>query len=88
MGVLLRIIISRDLDGLHVNQARFNGKWYHISIRGFNSLGTNNNFGLIINLGAKPFHLTEVLHIAHFWISYGRHAMPGLPMRWSEGLSW
>ena len=24
---------------------------------------------------------------AHFWVSYGRCAMPGSPMRWSEGLS-
>ena len=32
--------------------------------------------------------LTEVSHIAHFWVSYGRCAMPGLPMGWSEGLSW
>ena len=31
MGILLKIIISRDLDGLHVDQVRFNGKWYHIS---------------------------------------------------------
>ena len=22
------------------------------------------------------------------WVSYGRCAMPGLPMGWSEGLSW
>ena len=32
--------------------------------------------------------VTEVWHIAHFWVSYGRCAMPGLPMGWSEGLSW
>ena len=32
--------------------------------------------------------LTEVWHIAHFWVSYGRCAMPGLCMGWSEGLSW
>ena len=31
--------------------------------------------------------LTEVWHIAHFWVSYGRCAMFGLPMGWSEGLS-
>ena len=31
--------------------------------------------------------LTEVWHIAHFWVSYGRCAMPGLPMGWSEVLS-
>ena len=28
--------------------------------------------------------LTEVWHIAHFWVSYGRRAMPGLHMGWSE----
>ena len=32
--------------------------------------------------------VTEVWHIAHFWVSYGRCAMPGLPMGQSEGLSW
>ena len=32
--------------------------------------------------------LTEVWHIAHFWVSYGRCATPGLPMGQSEGLSW
>ena len=31
--------------------------------------------------------ITEVWHIAHFWVSYGRCAMTGLPMGWSEGLS-
>ena len=31
--------------------------------------------------------LTEVWHIVHFWASYGRCAMPELPMGWSEGLS-
>ena len=30
---------------------------------------------------------TEVWHMAHFWVSYGRCAMPGSPMGWSEGLS-
>ena len=62
MGVLLKIIISRDSDGVHVNQARFNGKWYHISIRGFNCLGTTTNFGSIINLEVKPFHLSSSMN--------------------------
>ena len=31
--------------------------------------------------------LTEVWHIAHFWVSYGRCTMPGSPMGRSEGLS-
>ena len=31
--------------------------------------------------------LTEVSHIAHFWVSYGRCTMPGSPMGWSEGFS-
>ena len=30
----------------------------------------------------------EAWHIAHFWVSYDRCATPGLPMGWSEGLSW
>ena len=55
-GILLKVIISRDLDGVHVDQARFNGKWYHISIRGFNSLGTTNNLGSVINFAVEPFH--------------------------------
>ena len=32
--------------------------------------------------------VTEVWHIAHFWVSYGRYATPGSPIGWSEGLSW
>ena len=31
--------------------------------------------------------VTEVWHIAHFWVYYGRCAMPGSPMGRSEGLS-
>ena len=31
--------------------------------------------------------LTEVWHMAHFWVSYGRCTMPGSPMGRSEGLS-
>ena len=31
--------------------------------------------------------LTEVWHIAHFWVSYGRCAMTALPMGWSAGQS-
>ena len=29
--------------------------------------------------------LTEVWHMAHFWVSYGRRTMPGSPMGRSEG---
>ena len=32
--------------------------------------------------------ITEVWHIAHFWMSYGRCAIHGLPMGFSEGLSY
>ena len=31
--------------------------------------------------------ITEVWHIAHFWVSYGRCAMPGSPIGRSEGFS-
>ena len=31
--------------------------------------------------------LTEVWHMAHFWVSYGRCTMPGSPMGRSEGSS-
>ena len=31
--------------------------------------------------------ITEVWHIAHFWVSYGRCTMPGSPIGRSEGLS-
>ena len=31
--------------------------------------------------------LTEVWHMAHFWVSYGRCTMPGSHMGRSEGLS-
>ena len=30
--------------------------------------------------------ITEVWHMAHFWVSYGRCTMPGSPMGRSEGL--
>ena len=33
------------------------------------------------------FNVTEVWHMAHFWLSYGRCTMPGSPMGWSERLS-
>ena len=59
MEILLKIIISSNSDGVHVDQARFNGKWYHITIRGFNSLGTTINFGSVINLAIEPFHLSS-----------------------------
>ena len=35
----------------------------------------------------KSHILTEVWHMAHFWVSYGRCTMPGSPMGRSEGLS-
>ena len=31
--------------------------------------------------------ITEVWHMAHFWVSYGRCTMPGSPMGRSEGSS-
>ena len=31
--------------------------------------------------------VTEVWHMAHFWVSYGRCTMPGSPMGRSEGFS-
>ena len=33
----------------------------------------------------KRPRITEVCHIGHFWLSYGRSAMSGSPMGWSEG---
>ena len=38
-------------------------------------------------LGKPTDQVTEVWHIAHFWVSYGRYAMPGSPMGCSEGFS-
>ena len=35
----------------------------------------------------KTDNAAEVWHIAQFWVSYGRCAMPGLPMGWSKSLS-
>ena len=31
--------------------------------------------------------VTQVWHMAHFWVSYGRCTMPRSPMEWSEELS-
>ena len=48
---------------------------------------------IIMHASTRTFHIhhkrgvTEVWHIAHFWVSYGRCAMPGSPMGQSEGLS-
>ena len=33
------------------------------------------------------WYVTEVWHMAHFWVSYGRCTMPGSPMGRSEGSS-
>ena len=39
-------------------------------------------------VGRSPYlsWVTEVSHMAHFWMSYGRCTMPGSPMGRSEGL--
>ena len=39
----------------------------------------------IIYIDSSP--VTEVWHMAHFWVSYGRCTMPGSPMGRSEGSS-
>ena len=45
---------------------------------------------IIVHVSTRTFHIhlkrgvTEVWHIAHFWVSYGRCAIPGSPMGWSE----
>ena len=44
----------------------------------------------------KTFFSQQMIHVINrslayctlFWMSYGRCAMHGLPMGWSEGLSW
>ena len=41
-----------------------------------------------LNILDEQEGVTEVWHIAHFWVSHGRCTMPGLPIVWSEGLSW
>ena len=38
-------------------------------------------------LGSAQGTGTEGWHISHFWVSYGRYDMPGLPTGRSEGLS-
>ena len=43
------------------------------------------NLTEIDNLQGVP--LTEVWHMAHFWVSYGRCTMPASPMGRSEGSS-
>ena len=48
---------------------------------------------IIIHVSTRTCHIhhkrgvTEIWHIAHFRVSYGRCAMPGLPMGQLEGLS-
>ena len=41
----------------------------------------------ISELISVPPPITEVWHIAYFWVSYGRSLMPGSPMGQSEALS-
>ena len=41
----------------------------------------------VAKVWGKLKHVTEVWHMAHFWVSYGRCTMPGSPMGRSEGLS-
>ena len=47
----------------------------------------------IMHVSTRTCHIhhkrgvTAVWLIAHFWVSYGRYAMPGLPMGQPEGLS-
>ena len=49
-----------------------------------NSENRQDQLSLLLEL----YTVREDWHIAHFWVSYGRCAMPGLPMGRSEGLSW
>ena len=53
------------------------------------SLGLQGWSYLIYKFSSGPFwtQITEVWHMAHFWVSYGRCTMPGSPMGRSEGLS-
>ena len=51
------------------------------------TLGKRNNILAYNRVRAEI--VTEVWHISHFGMSYGRYGTPGLPMGWSqEGLSW
>ena len=44
-------------------------------------------FARVVYFLAPFWGVTEVWHIAHFYVSYGRCSMLGLPMGWSEGKS-
>ena len=66
MRVLLKVIISRNSDGVHINQSRSSSEWEHISRRGFNPLGTSHNFGSVIHLAVKPFHLSSSMNRSPF----------------------
>ena len=66
MGILLKVIISRNLDGVHVNQTRFKGKWKNIFIRSFNSPSTSNKLGSVINYAVEPFHLPSSMNRSLF----------------------
>ena len=51
------------------------------------TLGRHYVYECLIFLHFMLNFVTEVWHMAHFWVSYGRCTMPGSPMGWSEGLS-
>ena len=66
---------------------------YHTILKFPSSTHTKELFyiSLIIHVSTRACHIhhqrgvTEVWHIAHFWVSYGRCATPGSPMVCSEG---
>ena len=64
------------------------GYQHHTQVSIIYTLTHKNYISLHIIIHVSTRGVTEVWHIAHFWVSYGRCAMPGLPMGWSEGLSW
>ena len=42
----------------------------------------------IAELAGPPMKLTEVCHLGHFWLSYGRCVISGSPIGFLVGLSW
>ena len=68
----------------------FGSSWFQASLTVFGSSGSDVKADIKQDSCTKlsKFRLTEVWHIAHFWMSYGRCTIHSLHMGWSEELSW
>ena len=58
--------------------------WEHPAHSPYNQEVLGRGLGPAKGKGNEMAQLTDVCHFGHFWLSYGRCAMSGSPMEWSE----